>query len=80
MPRKPRFYLPDVPVHVVQRGNARQAVFFTDDDYAAYLDWLFEGAVKHGCLVHAYVLTTVSAASHKYNKGVSTLNRLLKIA
>jgi len=28
MPRKPRFYLPGVPVHAVQRGHSRQAVFF----------------------------------------------------
>jgi len=27
-------------------------------DYAAYLDWLREGALKHGCAVHAYVLMT----------------------
>ena len=58
MPRKPRFYLPGIPVHVVQRGNDRQAVFFADDDYAAYLTWLCEGAQRHGCAVHAYVLMT----------------------
>jgi putative transposase len=58
MPRKPRFYLPDIPAHVVQRGNDRQAVSFTDDDYAAYLDWLRQGAEQHGCVIHAYVLMT----------------------
>lgn len=40
MPRRPRFYLPDIPAHIVQRGNCRQATFFGDDDYAAYLRWL----------------------------------------
>lgn len=58
MPRKPRFYLPGIPAHVVQRGNCRQAVFFDDSDYRAYLQWLAEGAAKHGCAVHAYVLMT----------------------
>jgi len=58
MPRKPRFYLPEIPAHVVQRGNCRQAVFFDDSDYLAYLDWLRQGAAKHGCVVHAYVLMT----------------------
>lgn len=58
MPRKPRFYLPDIPVHVVQRGNARQAVFFDRPDYCSYLDWLHEGADRYGCAVHAYVLMT----------------------
>ena len=28
MPRKPRMYLPDVPCHVIQRGNNREASFF----------------------------------------------------
>ena len=58
MPRKPRFYLPGVPAHVVQRGNNRQAVFFTDDDYQAYLGWLREACERHGCVLHAYVLMT----------------------
>ena len=52
MPPKPRFYLPGVPADIVQRGNWRQAVFIYDDDYAAYLDWLEEGAAKHGCMTH----------------------------
>ena len=58
MPRKPRFYLPDVAAHVIQRGNNRQAVFFRDDDCRAYLAWLHEGAARHGCAIHAYVLMT----------------------
>lgn len=56
MPRKPRFYLPDVPAHVIQRGNNRQAVFFSGNDYRAYLGWLKDGAVQHGCKLHVYVL------------------------
>ncbi|OGI38523.1 MAG: transposase [Candidatus Muproteobacteria bacterium RBG_16_62_13] len=58
MPRKPRFYLPDIPAHVVQRGNCRQATFFADEDYAAYLNWLHEGARQQGCALHAYALMT----------------------
>ncbi len=58
MPRKPRFYWPGVPAHIVQRGNSRQAVFFEDSDYRAYLHWLSESAVRFGCTIHAYVLMT----------------------
>ncbi|MBT3028079.1 MAG: transposase [gamma proteobacterium symbiont of Ctena orbiculata] len=58
MPRKPRFYLPGIPAHVIQRGNSRQQVFFDSDDYQAYLKWLKEGADKHGCAIHAYCLMT----------------------
>ena len=46
MPRKPRFYLPGVPAHIVQRGNCRQAIFYDENDYRAYLRWLAEGAEK----------------------------------
>ena len=58
MPRKPRYYLPGIPAHVVQRGNCRQAVFYSGEDYQRYLEWLFEGAVRHACQIHAYVLMT----------------------
>lgn len=58
MPRKPRFYLPDVPVHIVQRGHSRHAVFHQDADYLAYLGWLQEAAERYGCAIHSYALMT----------------------
>lgn len=58
MPRKPRFFLPDVPVHMIIRGNSRKAIFAEADDYLAYLAWLREGAVALECQIHAYVLMT----------------------
>ncbi len=58
MPRKPRFFLPDVPAHIVQRGHSREPVFFEDSDYQAYLGWLEEAAERYGCAIHAYVLMT----------------------
>ena len=58
MPRKPRFFLPDIPVHIVQRGHSREPVFFEVGDYRAYLDWLAEAAERFDCAIHAYVLMT----------------------
>ncbi len=58
MPRRPRIVLPDVPLHLIQRGNNRQACFFANDDYRAYLGWLEEYAREVHCSVHAYVLMT----------------------
>ena len=58
MPRKPRFYLPGIPVHAVQRGHNREAVFYEDADYRAYLGWLREAAERYHCAIHAYVLMT----------------------
>src|SRR5262249_3297954 len=58
MPRRGRYFLPDQPLHVIQRGNDRQAIFFADDDYVRYRGWLHEGACRHFCTGHAYVLMT----------------------
>ncbi|KAF0192040.1 MAG: transposase [Gammaproteobacteria bacterium] len=58
MPRKPRFYLPDLPVHAVQRGHSREPVFYENADYQAYLGWLREAAERYRCAIHAYVLMT----------------------
>ena len=58
MPRKPRFFLPGIPAHIVQRGRSREPVFFEDDDYSAYLGWLAEAADRYDCMIHAYVLMT----------------------
>jgi putative transposase len=58
MSRKPRFNLPGIPQHVVQRGNNRKPCFFADADYRRYLDDLTAAASKYQCQIHAYVLMT----------------------
>ena len=58
MPRRARIAVPNVPLHMIQRGNNRQACFFADEDYQFYLEWLLEYATKTGCRVHAFVLMT----------------------
>jgi len=58
MPRRARISLPEVPLHIIQRGNNRQACFHAEEDYCFYLDCLREYAIKTRCQVHAYVLMT----------------------
>ena len=58
MARKPRFSLPGVPQHVIQRGNNREPCFFGEDDYRRYLGDLKEASEHNRCRVHAYVLMT----------------------
>lgn len=58
MARLGRYFLPDQPLHVIQRGNDRKAIFFTAADREAYLGWLAAAAVEYGCAIHAYVLMT----------------------
>lgn len=56
MPRQPRYFIPGVPQHVIQRGVDRQAVFFEPADYELYLHSLGEAARRYDCQIHAYVL------------------------
>jgi len=58
MPRRPRVHLPNVPLHIVQRGHNRDACFFGEDDYLSYRHWLGEALKSTGCALHAYVLMT----------------------
>jgi len=58
MTRLMRLNIADIPQHIVQRGNNRQATFFGDDDYTVYLDKLHEYANKYKVSVHAFALMT----------------------
>ncbi|MFV8816808.1 transposase [Haliea sp. E17] len=51
-------FIPGLPVHVVQRGNNRQAIFFEQEDYLVYLSFIAEAIDRYGCYIHAYVLMT----------------------
>jgi putative transposase len=54
--RRPRLFLPEIPFHVIQRGNNRSRCFFRDRDYHLYRQWLGEYAAHCRCAIHAYVL------------------------
>ncbi len=56
MSRIARLVVPGVPHHVTQRGNRRETVFFTDDDYRLYRGFLSEAAVNAGAEILAYCL------------------------
>jgi putative transposase len=58
MARRARYFLADQPLHVIQRGNNRQPIFFAEGDYARYRDWLMTASVEYGCAIHGYVLMT----------------------
>ena len=58
MPRKPRFTLPGIPQHIIQRGNNREPCFLVEQDYRRYLDELQTTTEKYHCRIHAYVLMT----------------------
>jgi putative transposase len=56
MARLPRFIIPGIPHHITQRGNGRQKTFFSDDDYALYVDLLKAHCPAAGVAVWGWVL------------------------
>jgi putative transposase len=46
MARLPRLYLPGCAQHVIQRVNNREACFYAEADYKAYLACLKDAAAK----------------------------------
>lgn len=58
MPRLPRVSPVGVSVHLIQRGNNRQACFASEEDFGTYLAFLKEYADKYRVDIHAWVLMT----------------------
>ena len=58
MARLPRICLPDIPLHVIQRGNNRLAGFGGNEDFSAYAHWLEEYSRKFRVAIHAWVFMT----------------------
>jgi len=58
MPRLHRCFLPNVPLHIIQRGNNRQPCFFTERDYIVYLEKLREYSLQNSIAIHSFVLMT----------------------
>jgi putative transposase len=54
MARLGRFFLEGQPLHVIQRGVDKQAVFFSSQDQIRYRDWLVEAADKWRARIHAF--------------------------
>jgi putative transposase len=58
MPRRARIMLPGVPVHLVHRGNNRQACFPAENDRRFYLHHLRRLVKETPVQLHAYCLMT----------------------
>ena len=58
MARMPRIVVSGQAMHIIQRGNNRQATFYANEDYQFYLESLEKAASQYACAVHAYALMT----------------------
>lgn len=82
MARLPRYFIPDVPLHVIQRGNNRQRIYVDDADRRMFLEFLRSASVLHGLAIHAYVLMpnhfhllVTPAAAHTVARTLQSLGR-----
>ena len=58
MARLSRVCLPEIPQHIIQRGNNRQICFGSDEDMAAYAYWLEKYSFKYDVAVQTWVFMT----------------------
>lgn len=56
MARLPRIVVPDIPHHIMQRGNRNQKVFFSDDDKELYCKILGYNCTKNKIRIWCYCL------------------------
>lgn len=82
MARLARIVVPNVPHHVVQRGNRRQRVFFNEGDKGLYVKLLQDQGLKKGIIYWAYCLMDnhvhlVAVPKEKWSlaKGIGEANR-----
>jgi len=58
MPNRPRLFLPNTPLHIVQRGHDRNAIFSAPKDYRYYLENLTDERRRLNVKLFAYCLMT----------------------
>ncbi len=82
MARLARIVVPGCPHHLIQRGNRRQRVFFSEEDRGFYLTLLGRQAKKCGiaiwafCLMENHVhLIAVPKAEDSFARGIGELHR-----
>ena len=79
MPRHARIVIPGVPHHITQRGNDRQQVFYSDEDYSAYLSMLRKQSDKYGLDILAWCLMPnhihLIARPHQQDSLAKTIGR-----
>jgi putative transposase len=56
MPKFARLVVPGCPHHIIQRGNRRQRVFFSDEDRMLYLRLIKRHGDRAGIAIQAYCL------------------------
>lgn len=78
MPRLARTVFAEVPHHVTQRGNRREDVFYSVEDYQTYLEWLHYYSQQDKLEILAYCLMTNHIHLVAVPRTESSLQQVLK--
>jgi putative transposase len=83
MARLPRFFAPEIPLHIILRGNDRKAIVGNGEDLLFLRTTLTDAAAKHDLRVHTYVIMTnhlhLLATPAKPDSAPKTLQRFRRI-
>lgn len=79
MPRRPRFILPNIPHHVIQRGNNRQSIFFEDKDYEFFKVRLQKCCLENHVKIGAYCLMTNHVHLLVYPESQNGMTKCIKM-
>ena len=58
MARLPRIVVPNEPLHIMHRGNNKQAIFEFEADMTRIKEDIKHSLSKSACSLHAYVIMT----------------------
>lgn len=58
MARRRRLSYPNVPQHLIQRGNNRQVCFADEQDMLTFGQWLCHYSDEYGVAIHSWVFMT----------------------
>ncbi len=58
MVRQPRLVVPGYPHHIIQRGNRRMAVFFSDEDRQVYVNYIQQACQHREVDIWAWCMMT----------------------
>ena len=78
MARPRRLFIPGLSVHVIQRGNNRNAIFGDQADYEVFLAFLRAASERYGVAVHGYALMTNHSHLIVTPKDAEALPRTMK--
>lgn len=79
MPRRCRIDVPDVPQHIIVRGNNRSDLFREEVDRWLYIEHLDAALRARDCELHAYVLMTNHVHMLATGRSPSSISRMMHL-